>query len=601
VSAGLTPHFQRRLKQYLVFRLLVTLLGFLMVTLYVTCLSQEAKEATYVHLYSVLGVYLLFGVASFATFSRWASRPVLYRPQLLVDFALQAVLVWSTGGVVSIFTPLLFVTLAAATAVSSIRDAFALATLTTLLLAGTTLAYGLGFMPATSTWSSWIFTGEKSAEIASYLVASVLGLYTVSSLGSKLSHGLRRAEHLQEEIIENMAEGLLAVDHETRVIRMNGECRRLLGLPSVPGGSGEPFLRQLLDGCEPKRVSKAPLAEICDALVQGRKQRFETALSGPDGAERPVEVKVSTVRDDRGRLRLGIALFSDLSLQREMEKAEERIHRLEEIHVLAMGLAHEIRNPLASIRGCVQEIARLTAGLAGVARFAEIVVRESDRLDRIIEDFFQYAKSAPPDTQAVDVVAVAQEAVLLLRGRQDVGRREVKIRTSRTVPQVRGDRDRLLQVLLNLGINAIHATQESEGCLGVEVLPCGLPNPRGRRCGDGQRECAGVEVVVWDNGPGMDRRVAEKAFTPFFTTKPNGMGLGLAVVERIVREHAGTVQVDTEPGSGTRVIVRLPGLEAAEGGRMEREREREREREGEREGERERERESEATEAATHA
>ena len=187
------PEIQRRMRNYLLLRLLITVLGFLLVPFYLAQLAPESKETTCIYLYSLLAVYLGVGVVSLLTFSAWKHRWGICRQQILIDFVFQAMLIWSTGGIVSIFWPMLFVTLAAATGLSRPGSSFILATLSAMFLGGTTLAYSLGMLPASSPWVAGIFTAESGRFVAIYLFASIVALYVISSLGSKLSSGLRHA------------------------------------------------------------------------------------------------------------------------------------------------------------------------------------------------------------------------------------------------------------------------------------------------------------------------------------------------------------------------------------------------------------------------
>jgi two-component system sensor histidine kinase PilS (NtrC family) len=546
------PDIDRRSKQYLIFRLLIIVLGFGLVSFYKLSLGPEFGEHTFRRLYGLLGVYLLFGLTLFFFYPRWRNRHEIIRWQVVGDFVIQSLLVWGTGGVLSIFSPLLFVTLVAATSVISAREAFILATAAMGFLTLTTLAYGTGIAPFDSSSMERYFGREKSTFVFSYLLASVLALYAISTLGSRLSHGLRSMEGIQSEILENIAEGLIAVDRDGKVLRMNREARKLLGLPGDEAQFRKLPLQDALRGPD--------YAALREAFGQDRKRRFQTTVGLPDGACRPVEVKISTVQDDLGGTRFRIGLIADLTLKREVEAAERRIQKLEDLQVMALGLAHEIRNPLASLRGCVQEISRLTPGRPQTARYMEIVRRESDRLDRILEDFLLYARSGPVDLAPLDMVSVVEEAVLLLRNRPDLTGRAVTLNAPAERVRIFGDRNRLIQVFLNVGLNGLEATAPGSGVLSVSLRARRFAPPKPRM--DDRDPVPGVEVEFSDNGAGMDDDDRKKVFTPFFTTKERGNGLGLCVVERIVREHMGYVDFSSEEGRGTSFRLWFPVISA---------------------------------------
>jgi len=533
------------MRQYLVFRLLIIVVGFLLVTIHVTYLSPADRGDASYWLLTVLTVYATLATVSFLTFHRWVNRTSRHGPQVLVDFAFQALLIWSTGGVLSIFIPVLFVTLVSATAVASARGSLLLATLTTVFLSGTTVLYAFGVMPPTSSWSSWVFSGDSSSSIAAYLVISVLALYAVSLLGSKFSSGLRRIENLQEETLENMGEGLLAVDREGRVILLNGELQRMLRLPMVPVGKRR-TLNEVLRDSEALRASPHARDELLDAFLAGRRPRLEVSVSDERGHARPLEVKVSSAHGDTGPLRFRVGLFSDLSLQREVEDKQKRIERLEELQRMALGLAHEVRNPLASIRGCVQEIHRVAESDSAQRRFARIVMDESDRLDKIIEDFQGYARLTPPTIVEVDLVQVIDTAAMLVTTRGEFAGRKL-VWTPPTAPRVvLGDKSRLVQVVLNLGINALQATSAEHGRVGFEIASS-LDSAIGPTW----------EIRVWDNGEGIAESDVGKVVSPFYTTKDSGSGLGLSIVDRIVEEHRGRLAIGASSEGGALIRVQL--------------------------------------------
>jgi signal transduction histidine kinase len=227
---------------------------------------------------------------------------------------------------------------------------------------------------------------------------------------------------------------------------------------------------------------------------------------------------------------------------------------------MAMGIAHEIRNPMASIRGCVQELSRLSRGDERQRRYMQIVCQESDRLDRVMEGFLHYARSGPPDLVPLDFVPVIDEALVLLRSRPEFGARRLVWDPPPERPRIFGDRNRLVQLLLNLGLNAIDATSPTTGEVRLILRARSSVIP-----GRGWKEApvAGVELEFGDNGSGMSKESLEKLFMPFFTTKPSGTGLGMCIVERIVREHMGSLDIQSLPGEGSVIRIWLPALAAA--------------------------------------
>lgn len=548
----MAPESDRRSRAYLIFRLFIIATGFALVTVYQIGPGRGEGERTFRFLFGLLGFYLFAALALLVTYPQWRARRLVLKAQILLDLAIQALLIWGTGGALSIFSALLLVTLVSATSVVSRRGAFVLATCAAGLLVSATLGTALGALPPGSPDRLAGFpTGRDRALLWSHLAGSVMAFYAASALGARFSHGLRSVQGIHSEILENMAEGLIAVDSKGIVCQANREARKLVSFP-------EP-------GRRPSSVSLDALfpfpdhAELRRAFESGQRRTLVAVLEGPDGRKRPVEVKVSSANGEGEGPRYRIAILSDLTLKREIEAAERRIQKLEELQVMAFGIAHEIRNPLASIRGCVQEISRLREDDPGTAAYAEIVLRESDRLDGMLEDFLRYARMGPLDLSPLELGEVVEEAVFLLRSRSDFGGREVVLERPSSRFRIFGHRNSLIQVFLNLGLNALEATRPEDGRISFAIRESPASPSAPRRAGE-LEAAPGVEVTVADNGVGVPDAERSHLFTPFFSTKPAGGGLGLCLVERIVRDHLGTVDFSTEVGSGSVFRVWFPAL-----------------------------------------
>jgi two-component system sensor histidine kinase PilS (NtrC family) len=550
----------RRIERFLIFRLAVIPMAFILVAIYRPSLAPPFREQAFRLLYGLLGFYTLLSLGALAALHRARDRRWFAVSQVVIDFLVSAVLIWSTGGVGSVFCPLLFATLFNASTVLRGRGVLVFASLSTAFLALTMIGYQLGQGPATSPWSGR--TPHLSpAGAASHLFAMGLALHAVALLGTRLSRGLLNAQSLQAEIIENMAEGLVAVDRDRRILEVNGEARRIFGLPADLPCLGRP-LAQVFSG--------EKLRPVREAFLGAERRRFEFALQRPDGGSQPVEAKVSQVADEGGRLRCRIGLFGDLTLKKEVEEAEKRIHKLEELYDMALGIAHEIRNPLASIQGCAQEISRFSTQNPQELKLVDIICRESSRLDRIIEEFLSHARRGPGERRPLDLVQLLEETVLQLKNHPQAGGRRFVVETPSRPVWIAGDAQRLKQVFLNLGINAIDATDPQGGEIRVRFREREFMAMDRRRAGE-RRMVPGVEVEFSDNGSGIPPEAVKLLFTPFFTTKEKGHGLGLTVVHRILQDHLGAVDVESEPGGGTRFRIWFPRLrreeEAAEGDR----------------------------------
>jgi two-component system sensor histidine kinase PilS (NtrC family) len=240
-------------------------------------------------------------------------------------------------------------------------------------------------------------------------------------------------------------------------------------------------------------------------------------------------------------------IFQDLTELRAMEEAVERSKRLADLGQVAAGLAHELRNPLASVSGCVE----LLRGVEGLSpedqRIMGIVLRETARLDQLLTRFLEFTRPAPPHRVPVDLAQVVGETVDVFAA--DPAAQGLSIERALARAPIDCDPDQLRQVAFNLLANAAQAIRDA-GRPGTIRVTC-APGPGG-----------GALLAVADDGPGIPAAERRRIFTPFFTTKAKGTGLGLAVVQRIVDAHGGSIGVESAPGQGARFTVRLPGARA---------------------------------------
>jgi two-component system sensor histidine kinase PilS (NtrC family) len=224
-----------------------------------------------------------------------------------------------------------------------------------------------------------------------------------------------------------------------------------------------------------------------------------------------------------------------------MEEEVERSERLAALGRMAANIAHEIRNPLASMSGSIQLLADSLNVEGSERRLMDIVVRETEHLNQWISEFLEYARPREVQREAVDLADLAAEVIQMLR--YDERSQGTSLHHSQTGNgTIMGDRSRMRQVVWNLALNAVEAVGDN-GAVAISV----------------HGEVDYVTLRVEDNGPGISEEEAKRVFEPFFTTKTQGTGLGLATVYRNLVEHRGTIQVlPTEGSSGTTFVVTLP-------------------------------------------
>ncbi|HEY6219345.1 MAG TPA: ATP-binding protein [Gemmatimonadaceae bacterium] len=385
-----------------------------------------------------------------------------------------------------------------------------------------------------------------------------LALFAIVALGSAyLSDQLRRggegavllAARLDqvrlraEDILGNISSGVITIDPSGRLIYANATAERLLDLPTdrVSG--------VVLDKLR-ERAPELALALERSARNRDRMPHIECTVRA-GGREFPIGVTTTFMEDKEGHV-AATAIFQDISDSKRMEALRIRAERLEGIAELSASLAHEIKNPLASIRSSVEQLGKFSHKGQDEQALSALVIRESDRLSRLLSDFLDFARVKVARMDSVDLGDVARGAARLASAHPDAAE---GVRVECIVPDgapvlVKGDEDMLHRALFNLTLNAVQASPPRAEVT-LEVLT------DLQETTDGAFEAGAVGVRVTDHGSGIPEEVRARLFDPFTTTKPHGTGLGLAVVHRAIVAHKGLVLVDSGP-QGTRVTVVLP-------------------------------------------
>jgi PAS domain S-box-containing protein len=348
------------------------------------------------------------------------------------------------------------------------------------------------------------------------------------------------------------------VDREGRVVTMNPTAAKLLGYE--PGE---------VAGQAAARVFRAPRGDghVPPGACAVPEEAREVEIVTRSGDVLPVGLRLLPLEGRDGGLIGTVALFQDLRDQKAREEQWRRRDRLASLGELAAGVAHEIRNPLAGIGTSAQILKRRLESGDPRGRFADLILEEVSRLDRIVESLLQFARPTTPKLSRHSILPALERALTLvheLAVRQNV---LLQVERADSVPDLFIDHDQILQVLLNVLMNALQALAKG-GEITVAVAPArkraaergGL----GRRATDrltARRQgplSDVVEVRVRDNGPGIPSAVIARVFDPFFTTRTQGTGLGLSICQSIVREHGGTISIESVVGQGTTVVIDLP-------------------------------------------
>ena len=340
-------------------------------------------------------------------------------------------------------------------------------------------------------------------------------------------------------IFESVGSGLVGVDPDGRVTAFNRAAESITGVRALDA-LDQPWEAIFGVGVD--------LAEVSRAVADGSEPapRYEFRLRRRDGQEVPVGISFWSLRSGAGDVAGLIGVCQDLSSIKQMEQRMRQADRLAAVGRLSANMAHEIRNPLASISGAVEALARDLPPDHTRSQLVEIVLRESARLNQIVGDFLDYARPAPMAPIEINMAEILDEVLLLIEHRALPSNLKVSREYGETLP-TRADPQRLRQAVWNLCLNAVQAMPDG-GELRVGAQP--LREHRGR-----------LQISIADTGQGIAEADLPHIFEPFFSTKPEGSGIGLALVYRVVEEHGGSIEVRSRTGEGATFIVTLPAPE----------------------------------------
>ena len=340
-------------------------------------------------------------------------------------------------------------------------------------------------------------------------------------------------------VMESVASGVLAIDRDGVVTTCNRAAESALA-----GALTDPV------GADYREAF--PDSPLLGVLAQGEPASYERSVRGADGALRILATKGAPLTGPDG-VRIGaVEVFEDVTEMRRLRESVERADRLKQLGEMAAGVAHEIRNPLNGIEGFASLLARdLPAGDKG-QRYAAHIVEGVRNLNRTVSALLEFTSPRRLERRPVVPAALAQDCLELVRAglalprQEEVTAVELVLHDRWPGGEPALDGGQLKQVLLNLVQNAVHAVQDQGRAGRVELTIA--PTPDG-----------GVAFIVDDDGPGVPAEARQRIFTPFFTTKDHGTGLGLAVAHTIVGLHGGALTVDDAPIGGARFTVTVPG------------------------------------------
>ena len=471
--------------------------------------------------------------------------------QVSVDFLLETVLIARTGGIESPFAVLYVISITVASLVPRRRVGVLTASFCMILFGLLTniQLYGL--------WEGWGWLPQSRLSAPEALQA--FGVYSLAflvvgflsgvladqlrladqSLREK-EQGLTRLQAFHENIVQSISSGVFTTDEAGRVTSFNPAAQEATGynLSQVCGRSW----REVFNWHPNRSTEEWPPDNPAN-------MRFEVECKRADGSRLILGMTLSPLHEQGKETGL-VGVFKDLTQIRDLEEEMRRKEWLANLGEMSAGMAHEIRNPLGALAGAMQMLRKDLHADDTSQRLMDIAVREATRLDTIITEFLQYARPPALNLAEHDLNKVLAETLDLVQheARTRANMAIVTTLASGALP-AQIDQDQMKQVFWNLATNAFDAMPKggqltiATGCRKVDV---------------GGRKAEVVEIAFQDSGEGIPNKNLDKIFLPFFTTKKQGSGLGLAAVHRIVDLHGGWIKVDSRQGQGSRFVVCLP-------------------------------------------
>lgn len=513
-----------KIKTLIVFRVV-----FITLLLGLSFLFAGSEKFSYVHVLSYLIIPLYTVTILYSLLLGKIKNLIAFAyTQLLLDVIFEIILIYITGGIDSWFSFTLILTVISSSIVLNKRAGYIIATCSSVLYG---LIVTLQFDKSPPITSEGI-TDEKDylyklfVHIISFYLTAYLSGYLSSRLEKttqkleKKDSDLRDLEFFNMEVLESLPSGLFTTNISGNVLIFNRAAERITGIRK---GS---IIGHRIDSVLP--FFKFPFSE-------GRKEDIMIV----EGVQKIIGLGISTLRGIDESTKGFIVIFQDLTQLKRLETEMKQKEKWAAIGELSSNIAHEIRNPLASLKGSIEMLKEDSVSKNYKKRLMEIALNEMERLDCIITDFLTYSRPTPPEFKRFELHGMLDETIELLKNIEQNNISINKKYTGRL--EVDADPHKMRQVFWNLGINSIEAMPE-----GGELIISTRNMDRF------------VEITFKDFGAGIDGKNIEKIFYPFFTTKEKGTGLGLAIAYRIIEEHNGRINVNSSPGVETTFEIILP-------------------------------------------
>src|SRR5690349_15026027 len=503
--------------------------------------SQQAINKGLVLLTIVAGLTIVYAIVF------RLSRDILTqaRFQLAIDALLVTWLVWSSGVIQSPYIALYIVIIALSSLFLGPRGAI----ITSVACAVAFTACSLAITGVLGQIAPTHLIGGSLSQTVQWVGLFDIAFLVVGLLSARLAERQSRSDFrleaakqslanlraLHERIVASIRSGVVTTDLAGRIYTFNAAAGEITGYreETIRGQDASLLFGDLKD----------QIAESLRALqTGGTSPRFEANCTTADGMRVRLGFGIAPLSTESGETTGMVITFQDLTQVRTLEETSRRQDRLAAIGRMAASIAHEIRNPLAAMRGSIQMLRSEMDSDSSQAELMEIILRESDRLNRIITDFLSYARPRSLTQARVDVGDLLHQTFALLRHSPELGPNQTVTEELPTDPVfAEADEGQLKQVFWNLARNALQAMPQGG------TLRATLESNSNSR----------LRISFTDTGRGMSPDQVEHLFEPFSSTT-GGTGLGLSIVYQIIRDHGGTINVRSREGQGTTITVELP-------------------------------------------
>ncbi|MBI5182156.1 MAG: PAS domain S-box protein [Nitrospirae bacterium] len=541
---------QKKLKWLMILRLAMVTLFLASSIIFQIRLGRYSEVPAFYLL--VIAVYLISIVYALLV-TRVKKIELFAYIQIIGDLIIETFLAYITGGIESSFAFTYIITIIYASIILDKNGGYVIAGISGILFGGLADLQYYGFFEKLG--PSSLSPGETFYKIFLYVVFFFIVAFLSGGLAERLREtgeilkekdtDLAELQTFYKNVAQSMSSGLLTTDLKGRITSFNRAAEDITGylFEEVKGRTWYDIfnLEEIKSVFSKLEMLRIPF-------------RSEGSYVRKDKAKLVLGITISSLKNESGETTGAIGIFQDLTKIKEMEDDIKKKEKLAMVGELAAGMAHEIRNPLASLSGSMQ-ILKGESFLKGEnKKLLEIALRETEKLNRIISDFLTYARPTPLNKKRCDINKLLDDTAILLRNSKEY-LNKIKIDTNLENGKLMAEADpnQMSQVFWNLSINAVQAMPD-----GGELM---IISKRKARKGKGYPADSSknyIEITFKDTGNGIKPELKEKIFYPFFTTKDKGSGLGLAIVHRIIDEHKGEIKVESKISEGSKFIIHLP-------------------------------------------